>query len=317
MGSTFNDLPEIDHQNKVRSKDLGFFKYPDNIGEIISAESTYVKGSKKLSGKEKTGVYVKFIGVSILISLAIIFLAKVENPIWILIWIAVPNGISIWLASASSSFSGECSFIGSKGFAFYEFQDSTDNIVKSIEINFDNVTDLFTTSVVKKVNYSYSGTDFIFSWLNDNKLLYEIEDTHSNKDNKPGEYPFNYYFMDRAERQWTFYLAQRIDSELAKNGCLEFPLIGADKNNKWFRVPYIKLEPNSITFYEGDQSMTYQPKDIKRLYASNGNLHIEHQNYQKRFLFKNKGNTNIIPLANLSNTKFFFKAMEIMLGYQF
>ena len=252
-----------------------------------------------------------------MISLAIIFLAKVENPIWILIWIAVPNGISIWLASASSSFSGECSFIGSKGFAFYEFQDSTDNIVKSTEINFDNVTDLFTTSVVKKVNYSYSGTDFIFSWLNDNKLLYEIEDTHSNKDNKPGEYPFNYYFMDKAERQWAFYLAQRIDSELAKNGCLEFPLIGADKDNKWFRVPYIKLEPNSITFYEGDQSMTYQPKDIKRLYASNGNLHIEHQNYQKRFLFKNKGNTNTIPLANLSNTKFFFKAMEIMLGYQF
>ena len=91
------EIPLIDHQNKKRSTDFDFFKMPNNIGRLISAESNYNSKEDKLSGNDLLLHYFKYIGVSILISIAIIFLGDVENEIWLAVWIIVPNGLSIWL----------------------------------------------------------------------------------------------------------------------------------------------------------------------------------------------------------------------------
>lgn len=309
-------LPNNTHREFERSEFYEFFKTPRNIGNLISAESTLIQGDRKRTANESVVYYLKYIATSISLSILIILLAELNDPFWIIVWSIAPTLLSVWIANRLNRFTGECSFIGDNGFAIYKFETSLDNITESFEVNFDECSDLFTSSVIKKQNFSYVGTDFCFTWLNKNNQLYEVDDTYNNKDGNPDEYPFSYYFMEKAERQWTLYNLQKMDAELAVNGFLEFRIIGKSSGS-WFNVPYIHLAPNSLTFFLDSKSITYEANDIKNIYAKNGTLHIEHSNFQKRFLFKNKGNTNEIPLSNLSNSKYFFKAMEILLGYQF
>ena len=85
--------------------------------------------------------------------------------------------------------------------------------------------------------------------------------------------------------------------------------------NNFFQ-PYIRLGVGYITFLKGDESFTYKFNEIKRMYSKGAELFIEHHNFEKKLFFFKSGNQNSIPLRNLCNIQFFFKAIELLLGYK-
>ena len=110
-----------------------------------------------------------------------------------------------------------------------------------------------------------------------------------------------------AEKYFTIYLLDNMEKELELKGYIEFILSA--------NVPYIQLGIGFITFLKDKETFTYYFKDIKRIYTQEMQLYIEHKNYQKILFFKS-GNQNSIPLELLCNRNFFYKAMEILLGYK-
>ena len=80
-------------------------------------------------------------------------------------------------------------------------------------------------------------------------------------------------------------------------------------------MPYIRIGIGFITFLNGNETFTYKFNEIKRIYSKNAELFIEHKNFEKKMFFFKSGNQNSVPLRNLSNRNFFYKALEILIGY--
>lgn len=308
--------PKINHWGEPLPDNIDFFKLPKNIGKIVSGFSTLTKDLQPSTGKQTTLRYLKSIGIAIAVSAAIIFGFGVQNPIWIAIWSIVPFGIALWIASKASEFKHTNTFIGVNGFAEFKCEGTRENIVSSFEVNFKDITDLLRVTEVRKHNFNYANTAFGFVWLNSNKIVREINDLHYSKEGNPEKSHTNYWLNDFAERYWTVYLLDNMEKELESKGYLEFSLYGF-QNEQYVKVPYIQLGIGYIKFITAKGDTTYNFNEIKRVYTKGTNLFIEHSNYEKKFFFFESGNKNGIPLMNLSNRQFFFRAMELLLGYKF
>src|SRR5689334_17559052 len=134
------DLPLIDHYGKSIPEKAIFFKNPNRIGRIISGSTSYFEGTRPLNSKEKTTKYLKYITIGLVIGGLICLIFRVTNTIWLSIWFAVPIIFALIAASTNVVFRGVCNYIGENGFAEYAFVNSPENIAKSTEITFDEVT---------------------------------------------------------------------------------------------------------------------------------------------------------------------------------
>lgn len=80
---------------------------------------------------------------------------------------------------------------------------------------------------------------------------------------------------------------------------------------------YIKLGIGFITFLKSqNEEFTYKFNEIKRMYSKGNELHIQHNNFERKLFFFKSGNEDVIPMINLCNRQFFYKAMELLLGYK-
>ena len=222
----------------------------------------------------------------------------------------------ILFANLANSFSHICNFIGVNGFAQFKCEENRKNITQSFEVNFNNVTDFIKIIVINKQNFNYTGTDFSFAWLNGEKLIKEVNGSHDSKEGEPEKTHSEFWLNEIAERYWTIYLLDNMEKELDAKGYLTFNLFSYE-NNKYVKIPYIHLGIGYIKFLTSKEEVVYKFNEIKKVYSKGSNLFIEHKNYQKKFIFWESGNKNGIPLTNLSNRQFFFKAMELLIGYQF
>ena len=311
------EIPDIDHRGNGRNKEVVFFKTPERIGEIISAESDLDKGSnaKAKSGTQLFLFYIKFIAFLLAIPLLIIIFGNLDQTGIALILI-IPFIIALLLAYFNSRFYGTCSYIGENGFALYEFKNSIDNIIKNIEISFDDVTDLTKYTVDVRENYSYGHTKFGYLWVSNNKVLYDFEGIYDNKKRKPDEYTPEYYFMNAAGKNWNKVLYARMDDDIEEKGYIEFNLIGYE-DKILERIPFLRVYHGKIDLIsEAESYKSLKREDIKRVYLQNGQLIIEDVNFKKG-LFKNKGGQHAIQLSSISNVDSFFVVLEKLMGYSF
>jgi len=308
--------PKINHWGEPLTNNAEFFALPKNIGKIITGFTTLSSKIKPPSQKETSLKYVKFVLIAVAISLFLIFAFSVQNPIWIGIWILVPFALFLRIAYIGTWFRHACNFIGVNGFAEYKCQDRPDNIVSSYEINFNDITDMIKVVVVQKVNFNYSGTDYSFVWFKGSKVVKEVNGSHRSKDDNPDRTETSFWLNTWAERYWTVYLLDKMESELEKRGYIQFNLYGHKVDN-YRQIPYIHLGIGYIKFLTAKGNVIYNFNEIKRVYTKGTNVFIEHSNYEKKFFFFESGNKNGIPLTNLSNRQFFFRAIELLLGYKF
>lgn len=315
-----NETPQFEPKTDIWggeiSDSIDFFILPKNIGKIISGYATIFKHSQPATKKKKTIRILKTIGISFLISLAIIILFKIESPIWISTWFLFPLLIGLWIANFSNSFSGTCFYIGVNGLAYFKCKGDRKNITESYEINFNDVTDFLSIRVEKNTNFNYTGTDYSFVWLNNNRIIKEINGSHDSKEGKPSILYFDFWLHEKAEKYWTIYLLDNMEKDLDSKGYLEFNIYDF-KNDTFIKIPYIHLGIGFIKFITSKGEVKYNFNEIKRVYTKGSNLFIEHSNYEKKFFFFESGNKNGIPLSNLSNRQFFFRAMELLIGYKF
>ena len=278
------------------------YKYiPENIGNILYCDTTepkeYPLTPQQTSKRKILGM------LFCIISLSLYWGVLYEHYIWgIIITIVI---CIITLTVYNTSFSGVDYFIGDKGFSIIEFSGRRDNIANKQIWQFDDLSYLFTGECVKKVNFSYSGTDYYFSFykkLNPDGKTYDIAytTTRSYSDKSPKD-PMNpegaspeYCFMKELEKIWTLHFFNK-----HKNAPItQFPLI---KDNSIYSDA-IAVCRDYIDIY----GVKYNQSNTKNIYISNGQLIVEHENHSKKFLgLIEKGNISSIPLSDLGNRQAF------------
>lgn len=308
--------PIFNHWGENIDESADFFKLPKNIGKIISGYTTLSKNQNPATKKEKNGCILKAILISLIISAIIIFAFKIFGIVGILFTVAIPLVFSLIFASSSKKFIHTATYIGVNGFAKFTCVNDRNTFGKSYEINFNDVTDFAKVSVINKRNFNYVNTSYTFTWLSGDKVIQEINGTHESKEGNPAREATEFWLNTFAERYWTIYLMDKMEAELEKNGFLKFNLVYT-KDEKYYLTHYIELGIGYIKFITNKGEVKYNFNEIKKIYTKGSNLFIEHSNYEKKFYFFESGNKNGIPLTNLTNRQFFFRAMELLLGYRF
>ena len=223
------------------------------------------------------------------------------------------NPPSGFFGSLFNRFKHSCSYMGVNGFAYYKISKERNNITEAIEINFKNVTDLLSVSQQRVLNFNYQNTAYGFEWSYNNKVVKDFSGVHYDKNDNPDRKDaFEYWTNKWAERYWTIYLLDNMETELERNGYIEFRITDPQGYK-----PFIKLGIGFITFLDKNGQVTYNFNEIKKVYTKKNKLFIEHNNYEKKFLFFESGNKNGIELTHLSNRQYFLRAMELLLGYKF
>lgn len=286
-----------------------FFIYPKNIGKIICGASNVRNDNPRetIKGFEKKALKIIFKNILIIAILFVLnylylYFINRENSIHVAVffWSVIAiirtllTVLRYHLGSKNISLYNINYFIGINGFAFYKYEEPNESEIDKIEINFNDVTDLLSI---------YENGDNGFIWTNrfSNKIIYSEIIKNENIDNLTKS-EFNKY----AEKYFTIYLLDKMELELEQKGYIEFLVA--------FK-PYIRLGIGYITFLQGEENVTYNFDDIKRIYVQEMQLYIENNKYQKILFFKT-GNKNSIPLHFLCNRQYFYRAMEILLGYK-
>lgn len=327
------DTPQFEPKQTPWGEDISgiliFFELPKKIGKIVGGYSTLVKGLKKTSFFRLlySAIISSYIAIPVIAVIMLLLwnnwhnnLHKENSTETALIAFGVLTAIVIIFKIYANynlvSFNHLNYYIGVNGFALFKCEGSTENVTSRQEVNFNDVTDLYTSQTINKRNFSYVDTTYQFVWMNTatSKIKFASAGSYNDEKGNPNKYAYSDYWMNKyAENYWTLYLLDKMESMLQKNGHILFRLYSIDKN---LYQDYIKLGIGYITFIKpGGQEFTYKFNDIKKIYAKGGELRIQHKNFEKTLFFFKSGNDDVIPLTNLCNRQFFIKGIEILLGY--
>lgn len=296
----------ISQLEKLHSGNSIYKHIPDAIGNILYCDTTEPKEhpltSRQVKRKKMLGIF--FCSISLSLYWGFLY----EHYIWgIIITIIV---LIATIGICDTSFSGIDYFIGDKGFSVVEFSRTRDNITNEKVCLFNDLAYLFTGERINKINFSYSGTDYYFTFYNklnsDGKtydVAYNITGAYSDKSPKdpmnPNGADPEYCFMKRVEKEWTLHFF----NEHKTDKSISFPLIKEDE----IYADAIIFNPVSIDIY----GVKYDQYNTKRIYFSNGQLIIEHKNHSKKLLgLIEKGNISSIPLSDLGNRQAFLMLFE-------
>lgn len=290
-----------DSQLENLKKGISIFHHiPNNIGNIVYCDTTE---SREFPCSEKEIKKRKILGILFaIISLTLLWGLLYEHYIWASILTLIILLISV--AISDTAFKGTDYFIGEQGFSIVSFDKNRDNINEVKTIRFNDISYFFTGETINKVNFSYSGTNYyftVYNCLNTEEQTYSVayttEGSYSDKSPKDPMNPQGasevYAFMKVVEKQWTlYYISKHKDDEFIKFHVL--------KDNNLYE--YIKISMNTLII--GD--VEYNRMNTKRIYFSNGQLVVEHENHSKKlFGLIEKGNISQIPLADLGNKQAF------------
>lgn len=289
-------IPNFSHKGSVITTELSYFKKPNNIGKILSAESTVELG------KEKENVLLT---LSIILLAPLVLTSAVSWVIikWVLngdnsfpsgIWIGVLVVSLVWsaLSLALHSFEGKCSYVGEFGFSFFQFKKKIENITKAEEVNFNEITDLYSY-------YKDDGAESYY-WMNKDKVVchYFSRTDHD--------------FMKAAKTVWTSFQNERMTSEIKKNGFTSFNIMTIKKGIEIKSC--VRLWNDKIEFVNPNGSEYYSVDELNNLEIIDYVLYFRHDVYDKKHLFDREKKSKI-PLMHLGNRLNFIWALKLLYNF--
>ena len=297
---------KISQLEKLRLGDSIYKYVPSDIGNVLYCDTTE---PRECPLTPKQAQNKKFMGVLFCImSLSLYWGFLYEHYIWGIIITVIVFIVTIIVCD--TSFSGIDYFVGEDGFSIVKFSRTRDNVTNKNVWLFKDLSYLFTGERNNKVNFSYTGTDYYFTFykkLNPISKIYDVAytTTGSYSDKSPKD-PMNpdgaepeYCFMKEVEKKWTLYFFNEHKTEQV----VSFPLLKDD--NLYNDAIIVSFESIDIC------GVKYNQDNTKRIYFSEGQLVVEHKNHSKKFLgLIEKGNISFIPLSDLGNRQAFMMLFE-------
>jgi hypothetical protein len=211
------------HAGTAIPADMDFFAAPpQDIGTIITADSTLKTDSEPLSTPARIGWAVLIGAITVVIVGLGLRFFNIQLNLAILITL---TGIIAVLAYMGIGFGGQCSFVGDRGIAEFTLKDSRAKPPTANVLCFQNAAHLYTSQTRRFKNGRYRGTTYSYEWTQREAGSYVLNGSYRNKEGNPNERD-RWHFANSAESVWTTYLLGVGNQDLEHKGYLEFPMAG-------------------------------------------------------------------------------------------
>ncbi|MBO4447504.1 MAG: hypothetical protein J5764_05200 [Bacteroidales bacterium] len=287
---------------------------PEDIGELVYFETSNPEAKPK-------SAIVYFLRKILVIVVMLALLAG----IW---WLFLPNFwlplIATVLAAyfgyvlvGAQVFEGTDFFIGTDGYAIYEFKKTRANIISKEEPRFEDIFILLHKEEMCYKDGKYDKTNFKFTYLgkpDENNAINDGYYAESNYDAIDGDGSLRnqtYFFRCKIEDEMVARFKASADALLKAGKPVPVWVAVLNEDDTWEAKDVIKLEKGAIHF--GDK--TYSGEDLAKVYEANDALYFEDANLSGRFYGIEKGeNLRIVPLRSIGFSKGVLELMGELYG---
>jgi hypothetical protein len=303
----------LTHAGKPIDEDDDFFvEAPAAIGAVVSAFSTLRKGQTPRPFALRALVGILVCGFSCVVMAA--FVAVLRMPLRFIaddvaFILVIPGLISLLFGACGfwyMRFNHSCTFVGTKGIAWYQCAGSRARLARTDVFLFKNAADLRTSQTRHYVNGGYTGTHYTYTWSTDKgKAIYTLTGSYRSEAGTP-KVSDPFYFALAAEAAWSQCLLKNIDRLTDDDNLVYFALT---------RGNYIQLGDGLFILKQGNNTIELEADDIEQVSVDNGIVSIKEVGGKKGW-FATKG-VHQFAYQDLGNAQFFSFAMDKMLGIRF
>ena len=158
---------------------------PEIIGDLIFYDTTNPNAEPPKTKTQYIRNKIVTVIVVIVILASLYFLYNIYE--WN-VWLCVGIGVFTLLAGIGNFFDqvfdGKDYFVGSEGFAIYDFKDERENIIKKEELKYDDFDYMLHEETAIYKDHKYEGTSYKFTMIKFDEVkkeLYRIEGSYKNK----------------------------------------------------------------------------------------------------------------------------------------
>ncbi len=285
--------------NRLNTNRATLTNVPNNIGQIVYCDTTEPR-QYSYSDAELLSGRIKAVAIVGSLILAIAVLTYCDSLFWFeprwlvsIIWSALFFGTGAVLIfypwrKLRGKFGGTDYFVGDKGFAFFEFEKSRDNVLKHTAIMFDEMDAFFCTEETIPSNGDEADeTIYTFAIYKkaDSERIHECK-IYTTKMTQ---------FMHAIELQWTKYLLEKTQNQMTHT----FPIRNIDSNKT---IEYDDMVTVGSDYIEINEEK-HNSQNTKRFYVTTRELPGYGINRRPALVIEKEDSTKIfLPLFKVGNT---------------
>ena len=244
-----------------------FAEPPPEIGELVSAETTMKAGAKpwRLASRIALAGLIAWGGY--MAAQVVNFGNRPDDEFRIKVAIVIVALVGAIIAWYLTRFSHTCSFVGKLGLARFKCKGSRDKVRAPEVFLFQDAAELRTSQTRHYHNGIYTGTNYAFTWTNnEGKKAFKLSSTYRGENKPPKETdPFHYATM--AEGAWSAFLFDQVVATLNAAGAVRFNLSG-----KYF----VAIGPGFLDVYTGGTEVIHlTAEEIGGMQIDSGQVKIK------------------------------------------
>ena len=275
---------------------------PDNIGDIVYFDTTNAN-----TGPQSESIYAFRKLVVIVLAVAALAAAWLVLSFGWAIAMTFIIGCAGYICYNSQSFHGTDYFVGTEGFAVFNFKGTRDNIIVRDIYRFEASDFLIHEEVRQLVSGVYNCTNYTFAFLSSmddanvcTTVREILNDFYRDKNGGPNTKNIKYDFWYQVEKAYSHKILNKCISQLDTEGRVTFYVV-SDKSimKRTYKLqPILHVSPDAIEYknavYNKETGGTYSIRD--------GVLYLERIFVSKNLLSKEvKKVTDKIPLDEIVN----------------
>ena len=305
------NLPQEQILAKIKTGTSFVKVVPDNIGDIVYFDTTNTD-----NGPQSRNVYVlRKLIVIVLTIAALVAVWQAVSLGWAITWTFV-IGCAGLAGYNLQSFHGTDYFVGTEGFAVFNFKDTRDNITAKDIHRFDASDFLIHKEEQKFVHGVYNCTNYSFAFLspldsaNVCKTVYEImNDVYRDKNGGPNTKNIKYDFLYQIEKAYSHKILNKCISQLDSEGKVTFYVVSdmSIMKGTYKLQPILHLSPIAIKY----NNAVYNKENSGTYFIRDGILYLERMVELKGVIAKGpKKMTEEIPLDKIVNRDAFLTLLS-------
>jgi hypothetical protein len=305
---TTAEIPKFNHIYESNKNNLVFFKFPKQIGKILTGESDLIEGTRILNKPELVVHIFKENWLTILgILIFAIVSYNINNRIVYssILFLSISTIYIVFKYLQSFQllhfiFMNE--YVCEQGFAMYVCEKKIENTILDKEISFISISDYFFIEISDFAGLIYKKTFYQIICLDKHqKIIFDYSDEYKSLNrNPPHEQNELYWFNKLAYNQYSNYMFSFYSDLMVKNKTVNFPI--------YFHgiiLDYLRLNSIGLEYEQDDIILIINYSDINKIQIKRNRMIIK---YFDRISLQPKSiHTVSIDTVYLSNKEILYK----------
>lgn len=277
--------------------------FPDNIGEYLYVDSTNTNAEPPKTKEQYRNSRIKIFLIMVATIGALYYISTIiELQGWIggiaffIGFFTVVGGIALMVAE---TFTGKDYFLGTDGYAIYEFMGDRQNIIDKKGTTFAGYDGILHFEEHNYVNHSYKHTNLMLTLVRGGKENPPVHHLNVYYDRDKVDKGMDYDFAKIVETYLSSVFRQRILEEFSSKGVAKFSVYSS--NHKCYEYDITLFKDGSLKIGGQHISLT----DVEEIYIHQGIMNVCHKAGKD-----NKSETISLSLGSVCNNAVFQELLD-------